>query len=244
MQQGVFTVTQNRPLAAGTRELRLCGDTAAVTRPGQFVNLRLEGLFLRRPLSVCDCRDGELTLIYKIVGKGTEQLSRLAPGASLDLLTGLGNGFDPAGSGPAPLLLGGGVGAAPLYWLARALREQQKTVTAICGFATAADVFYVNQLESLGVRVLVTTNDGTRGIRGFVTAALPLAGDCSYLYACGPEPMLRAVFAATDKDGQYSFEERMGCGFGACMGCTCRTVTGCKRICRDGPVLERREILW
>ena len=244
MQQSIFTVTSNRLIAAGTWEMRLAGDTSAVTRPGQFVNFRLEGLYLRRPISVCDCRDGELTIIYKTVGRGTEQMSRLAPGAQLDVLTGLGNGFDSEKSGDKPLLIGGGVGTAPMYWLARELRAQGKPVTVISGFANAGDMFYKEELEALGARVLITTNDGSAGIGGFVTAALGEAGEASHLYVCGPEPMLKAVHKATETTGDFSFEERMGCGFGACMGCTCETLTGYKRICKDGPVLERGEILW
>ena len=220
----------------------LCGDTAAITAPGQFVNIALDGQYLRRPVSVCDLEDGRLTLIYKVVGQGTAQMARIAPGDKLDLLTGLGNGYDLSKSGERPLLLGGGVGVPPLYLLARRLIGQGKYVTAVLGFNTKSEVFCEEEFRALGADVTVTTADGSYGRKGFVTDALP--AEYSYFYTCGPEPMLRAVYRATETDGQFSFEERMGCGFGACMGCSCKTVTGYKRICREGPVLEKGEILW
>ena len=242
MKQVKLTVTENIPLARGVHRMMLTGDLSAVTAPGQFVNIRLDGVFLRRPISVCDRENGLLTLIYKVVGKGTEQMSALGPGAVLDTLTGLGNGYDTAMAGDRPLLLGGGVGVPPLYWLAKQLRAEGRTVTAVLGFNTADEVFYENEFRALGCETVVTTADGSRGTRGFVTDALPR--DYTYFYTCGPEPMLKAVFRKTVTGGQFSFEERMGCGFGACMGCSCRTVTGWKRICREGPVLEKEEILW
>ena len=242
MKQSIFTIERSRPLARDVVELRLRGDTAAITAPGQFVNIRLTGKFLRRPISVCNVAGDELTLIYKIVGGGTRQLAAMQPGQTLDLLTGLGNGYDLSPAGDAPVLLGGGVGTPPMYWLARELIAQGKHVRAVLGFNSAEDVFYEEELRSLGADVTVTTVDGSYGKKGFVTDGLP--EDYSYFYACGPEPMLRAVYRATKTSGQLSFEERMGCGFGACMGCSCKTLTGCKRICKDGPVLRKEEIAW
>jgi len=242
MKQSIFTIERSRPLARDVVELRLRGDTAAITAPGQFVNIRLTGKFLRRPISVCNVAGDELTLIYKIVGGGTRQLAAMQPGQTLDLLTGLGNGYDLSPAGDAPVLLGGGVGTPPMYWLARELIAQGKHVRAVLGFNSAEDVFYEDELRALGVEVTVTTVDGSYGKKGFVTDGLP--EDYSYFYACGPEPMLRAVYRATKTSGQLSFEERMGCGFGACMGCSCKTLTGYKRICKDGPVLRKEEIAW
>ena len=242
MKQGLFTVTENAPLTADVYRMRLRGDTQAVTAPGQFVNIRLEGLYLRRPLSVCDLAGEELTLIYRMVGRGTARLARTEAGARLDLLTGLGNGYDLSLSGPNPLLLGGGVGVPPLYLLARRLLDQGKRVKAVLGFGSAKEAFYADEFRRLGAEVTVTTADGSLGTRGFVTDALPQR--YSYFYDCGPEPMLRAVCRACPTGGQLSFEERMGCGFGSCMGCSCKTLTGSKRICKEGPVLKKEEILW
>ncbi|MBR6115007.1 MAG: dihydroorotate dehydrogenase electron transfer subunit [Oscillospiraceae bacterium] len=243
MKQGIYTVEENTPLAEGVFRMRLRGDTSAVTRPGQFINIRLDGKFLRRPISVCDWDDGTITIIYKLLGDGTERMSRYPAGKTLDVLTGLGNGFDVGRAGERPLLIGGGVGTPPMYALAKQLLAAGKRVQAVLGFNSAADVFYADELRDLGAAVRVATADGSRGVKGFVTDAL--AGlDYSYYYACGPEPMLRAVWKTAVTDGELSFEERMGCGFGACMGCTCKTLTGFKRICRDGPVLRKGELLW
>lgn len=242
MREITFEITENIPIAAHIYRMSLAGDTRDITRPGQFVNIRLDGFYLRRPISVCDRSDDTLTLIYKTVGHGTGHMSRMKVGAKLDILTGLGNGYDTSVSGPRPLLIGGGVGVPPLYMLAKELISQGKTVYAVLGFNTKRDAFYVVNFSLLGCKVFVTTVDGSFGKRGFVTDALPK--DATYFYACGPEPMLKAVYHATDIPGEFSFEERMGCGFGACMGCTCKTVTGGKRICKDGPVLKKEEILW
>ena len=244
MKQSMYTVTSNRPLARDVYEMKLAGDTSTITAPGQFVNIRLDGLFLRRPLSVCDWEADSLTLIYKVVGQGTARLSAMMPGEVLDLLTGLGNGYDMSVSGQAPLLLGGGVGVPPLYGLCRRLVAEGKRPIAVLGFNSREDVFYAEEFAALGVPVTVTTADGSEGVPGFVTDALPETGAYTHFYTCGPEPMLRAVYRATVTDGQFSFEERMGCGFGACMGCSCHTVTGNKRICKEGPVLRKGEILW
>ena len=242
MKESVFRIKENRNIAPLTFLMVLEGDCAGMDRPGQFVNIKIEGFFLRRPISVCDIRDSELTLIYKKVGKGTLAMSGMKEGQELSLLTGLGNGYDITKAGEAPLLLGGGAGVPPLYLLARKLREEGKKVSVVLGFNRSEEIFFEKEFSDLGCDVTVTTVDGSAGVRGFVTDGMP--EHYSYFYTCGPEPMLRAVKRATATSGQFSFEERMGCGFGACMGCTCRTVTGYKRICKDGPVLEKEEILW
>ena len=242
MKDGIFTIQAQRPLTQSVFEIKLSGDTSAITRPGQFINLRLDGLYLRRPISVCDLEGETLTLIYKVVGKGTAQLSEMLPGQSVPVLTGLGNGYDTALSGDRPLLIGGGVGVPPLYLLAKQLRAQGKAVSVILGFNTASELFYEQEFRAIGCEVRVTTVDGSRGVKGFVTDALP--EDYTHVYTCGPEPMLRAVYRRIRTGGSFSFEKRMGCGFGACMGCSCKTVTGYKRICKEGPVLQKEEILW
>ena len=224
-------------------KLVLCGDTSDIQGSGGFVNIKIDGLFLRRPISVCDYDDKTLTLIYKIVGKGTEALAEMADGTELDILVGLGNGYDLSKSGDAPLLIGGGVGVPPLYKLAKLLLAEGKRVSVVLGFNSGADVFYENEFRALGADVRVTTADGSYGTKGFVTDAMGDL-DYTYFYTCGPEPMLKAVHKATKTSGQMSFEERMGCGFGACMGCSCKTLTGYKRICKEGPVMEKEEILW
>jgi len=242
MKQGTFQILSNEPLTDSVYTMVLAEDTSAITAPGQFVNIQLAGKFLRRPISVCDWDSETLTIIYKVVGKGTAQMSSLVSGKTLDLLTGLGNGYDLSLSGDKPLLLGGGVGVPPLYALAKNLLAQGKTVSVILGFNKEAEVFYEDAFKALGCSVTVTTADGSCGTKGFVTDALP--EDYTYFYTCGPEPMLKAVYRATNTSGQMSFEERMGCGFGACMGCSCKTLTGYKRICKDGPVMKKEEILW
>lgn len=240
-----FTITENVPVARDVFRMRLAGNTAAFSRPGQFLNIALDGLFLRRPISVADYDADGVLLYYKVVGEGTRRMSAMTPGAVLDVLTGLGNGFDVEKSGARPLVVGGGVGAPPLYRLTRELCAAGKTPHVILGFNAAQDVFLVSEFEALGVPVTVATADGSAGVRGFVTDALRETGIFyDYVYTCGPEPMLRALYNATDTSGQYSFEARMGCGFGACMGCSCETKYGYKRICRDGPVLEKEEIVW
>lgn len=242
MKQVLFSVKENTPLTDNVYKMILTGDCSDITASGQFVNIKIDGLFLRRPISVCDRTDNELTIIYKVVGKGTEMMSKMPEGTVLDVLTGLGNGYDLRICGENPLLLGGGVGVPPMYMLAKKLIEQGKSVSVILGFNTKSEVFYENEFKALGCDVTVTTVDGSYGKKGFVTDALP--ENYSYFYCCGPEPMLKAVFKAAKTSGQFSFEERMGCGFGACMGCSCKTVTGYKRICKDGPVLKKEEILW
>lgn len=242
MKQSWFTVLENLPLTETVYRMVLTGDTEAITAAGQFVNVQLDGMFLRRPISVCDCVRNRLVLVYKVVGHGTEKMSQMKPGQKLDLLTGLGNGYDLNAVGEKPLLIGGGVGVPPMFMAARKLREAGKPVTVILGFNTAEEVFFEEEFRALGCEVKVTTVDGSKGIKGFVTDAME--SGYTHFITCGPEPMLKAVYKKSETSGQFSFEERMGCGFGACMGCSCKTVTGYKRICKDGPVLRKEEILW
>lgn len=242
MKEVNYTLISNEALTANVYKMELKGDTQAITTPGQFVDIRLENLYLRRPISVCDRQDDVLTLIYKVVGKGTEVMAALKPGTKLNVLTGLGNGYDLSLSGASPLLLGGGVGVPPLYLLAKELIAQGKKVQVILGFNTAAEIFYEEAFKALGAEVTVVTADGSYGAKGFVTDVLP--AEYSYYYTCGPLPMLKAVYRACQGEGEYSFEERMGCGFGACMGCSIKTTDGYKRVCKDGPVLKKGEIVW
>ena len=242
MKQGKFEITENIPLTENVYKMTLRGDVSAITAPGQFVNIQLDGLYLRRPISVYDVSDTTVTIIYKVVGKGTKQMSRMRSG-TLDVLTGLGNGYDLTGAGDKPVLLGGGVGVPPMYLLARRLREQGKQVKVILGFNTKNEVFCEDEFRALGADVTVTTVDGSYGTKGFVTDALQQM-EYTHFYTCGPEPMLKAVYKVAKTSGQLSFEKRMGCGFGACMGCSCKTITGYKRICKEGPVMRKEEILW
>ena len=243
MKQGIFKITSNEKIARDIFKMTLAGDTSAITAPGQFVNIKLDGFFLRRPISVCDCVGENLTLIYKTVGRGTEQMSRMKNGDELDLLTGLGNGYNTRTSGDSPLLVGGGVGVPPMYMLCKELISEGKKVTVVLGFNSKDDVFCEDEFKALGADVHISTADGTYGTKGFVTDVIK---DLQYtfFYTCGPEPMFRAMHKIMKTPGQYSFEERMGCGFGACMGCSCKTLTGNKRICKEGPVMESEEIIW
>lgn len=242
MKEVLYTILENRPIAREIWELKLAGDTGPVTAPGQFVNLRIDGCYLRRPLSVGAADRDRLTLIYKVVGHGTRLLSLMRPGETLNALAGLGNGFDVSATGARPLLIGGGVGVVPLWQLCRTLHGMGAKPMVVLGFNSAEDAFYRENFETLADTVLCTA-DGTLGRKGFVTEAI---GDLhyTYFYACGPEPMFRALDKVLTGAGEYSFEARMGCGFGACMGCSCRTKYGFKRICKDGPVLKREEIIW
>lgn len=281
MKQGIFTVKENTQLTPTTWRMRLAGDTSAITAPGQFINIRLDGHFLRRPISVHDVEyaepytgegladaaddEGTVSIIYKVLGRGTEEMTAFRPGKELDILTGLGNGYDLSDAGDEPVLIGGGVGIPPLYLAAKRLvndRKAKHRVTVILGFNTAEEIYCVDEFLALGCRVVVATADGSAGIHGFVTDAFnELVRECgsagmedpgstryTHFFTCGPEPMLKALYETVFREagipGQMSFEERMGCGFGACMGCSCRTVTGYKRICKDGPVLRTEEILW
>ena len=243
MKQEIFKITSNENIAPSVYKMVLAGDTSDITAPGQFVNIKLEGFYLRRPISICDYDGGSLTLIYKTVGGGTENLSLKKSGDELDLLISLGNGFDTRGSGDKPLVIGGGVGIPPLYALCKKLISEGKKPAVILGFNTKSEIFYENEFKNLGCEVFVTTADGSHGIKGFVTAAMDKT-DYTYIYSCGPLPMFKAVNANAKTSGQFSFEERMGCGFGACMGCSLMTKNGAKRVCKDGPVFEREEIEW
>ena len=245
MKQSIFNIIENTRLTDNVMRMVLDGDVSEITNPGQFINIQLDGLFLRRPISVCDVshETHTVTIIYKVVGKGTEQMAQMLPGEKLDILTGLGNGYDMRLAGDKPLLIGGGVGVPPMYLLAKELIALGKDVTVILGFNTKDEIFYESEFKSLGAEVFVTTVDGSYGTKGFVTDVLDKI-DYSYFYTCGPEPMLKAIYSTSKTSGQFSFEERMGCGFGACMGCSCKTVTGNKRICKDGPVLAKEDILW
>lgn len=243
MKQSIFEIISNTPLTQSVFKMTLKGDVSEITNSGQFINIKLDGLFLRRPISVFDCDHKDtVIIIYKVVGKGTKLMSTLKTSQKLDVLTGLGNGYDTSLCTDSALLFGGGVGVPPLYMLAKTLLSEGKKVTAILGFNTKEEVFAEEDFKALGCDVVVTTVDGSYGKKGFVTDAI----DCEYdhFFTCGPEPMLKAVYKATTTSGQFSFEERMGCGFGACMGCSCKTITGYKRICKDGPVLLKEEILW
>ena len=244
-KRDIYTILSNEPLTPAVYRMVLEGDTQYITRSGQFINIELEGKFLRRPISVSDYDDKSVTIIYKVVGRGTEQMRGMEAGQKLDILTGLGNGFNTENSGPRPLLVGGGVGVPPMYNLCKRLISEGKRPVVIIGFNTKEEVFYYEEFKALGVEVYCSTADGSFGSKGFVTDVIRNEGlEFDYLYTCGPLPMLKALYDATSVDGEYSFEERMGCGFGACMGCTCKTKYGNKRICKDGPVLKRDEIIW
>ena len=244
-KKGIYKVIANTPLTREVYRMILEGDTKWIKRPGQFVNIELEGLFLRRPISISDWDEKTITIIYKVVGKGTEQMSRMQAGVELDVLVGLGNGFNPDVENEKPLLVGGGVGVPPLYHLAKMLIADGRKVSVVLGFNTASEVFYADEFKALGADVYVSTADGSMGVKGFVTDAIREAAiDFDYFYSCGPLPMLKALCGCTDVKGELTFEERMGCGFGACMGCSCKTLTGNKRICKEGPVMRREEIIW
>lgn len=243
LKQVIYTVVSNELIARDVYKMVMAGDTSAITAPGQFINLQLDGFYLRRPISVCDYDADSVTLLYKVVGGGTEAMSGLKAGDKVDTLTGLGNGFNTAKSGDKPLLIGGGVGVPPMFNLCKVLLAEGKKPTVILGFNSAADVFYEAEFKALGVDTIVTTADGSYGLKGFVTDAMKELS-YTYFFTCGPEPMFRAIDKVATTGGQYSFEERMGCGFGACMGCSCKTLTGYKRICKEGPVMEKEEILW
>ena len=243
MYQGIYEIKSNTQLTDSIYEMVLIGDTSSITAPGQFINIKLDGFYLRRPISICDYNDRTITIIYKVVGNGTDLMSKMKSGDKLDVLCGLGNGFDVSKSSEMPVLIGGGVGVPPMYNLCKKLIADGKKVTVILGFNKKDEIFYEDEFKKLGADVKVTTVDGSYGIKGFVTDALKET-DYTYFFTCGPMPMFKAIEATATTSGQYSFEERMGCGFGACMGCSCKTKYGNKRICKDGPVLEREEIIW
>ena len=242
MKDTKFTLVKNECIAKNTYLWVLEGDISDITAPGQFVNIKLDGFYLRRPISVCDAEDGKLTIIFKAVGEGTEKMAAAKLGEEYLILTGLGNGYDTSVSGDKPLLIGGGAGVPPMYMLAKKLIAEGKKPTVILGFNTADEIFFAEEFAAIGVKVRIATADGSVGVKGFVTDAMDL--EYTYFYTCGPEPMLKAIYGKSETSGQLSFEERMGCGFGACMGCSCKTKYGNKRICRDGPVLVKEEIIW
>ncbi|MBR5231291.1 MAG: dihydroorotate dehydrogenase electron transfer subunit [Clostridia bacterium] len=243
MKQSIFEIIRHERLTETVFRMVLKGDTSDITATGQFVNVQLSGKFLRRPISVCDWDQDTLTLVYKVVGSGTEQMSRMQAGEKLDILTGLGNGYNLEAGFEKPLLIGGGVGVPPLYALCKALVKKGLTPVAVLGFNKKEEIFLKEDFEKLGAEVIVATADGSYGVKGFVTDAMK-GLEYDYFFTCGPEPMLKAVSAASECSGQLSFEERMACGFGACMGCSCKTKYGNKRICKDGPVLVKEEVVW
>ena len=244
-KKAIYSVLSNEPLTKDVYRMVLEGDSQWITRPGQFVNIELEGFYLRRPISISDWSENTITIIYKVVGRGTQVMSQMGIGVKLDVLTGLGNGFNPDAECQKPLLVGGGVGVPPLYRLAKELIAKGRKVSVVLGFNKADEVFYADEFKALGADVYVSTADGSMGVKGFVTDAIREAAiDFDYFYSCGPLPMLKALCGCCEQDGELSFEERMGCGFGACMGCSCKTLTGNKRICKDGPVMKRGEIIW
>ena len=243
MKQSIFEILTNTPLTSSVYKMTLRGDTSAITAPGQFVEIALPGKFLRRPISVCDWAENSLTLIYKVVGHGTEQMAALPAGTRLDVLTGLGNGYDTTLSGENPVLVGGGVGVPPLYALCKKLIAEGKKPRVILGFNKESEIFLKQEFEALGIPTHIATADGSRGTKGFVTDVLKNL-HYSYFYSCGPMPMFRAMEAVVTTSGEFSFEERMGCGFGACMGCSIQTKSGGKRVCKDGPVFLREEVFF
>lgn len=242
MQDIILEIKENIQLTGKMHLMRLESAALEEQRPGQFINIKLDGFYLRRPISVCDYDDGTVTIIYAAVGKGTEYMTTLKPGEKLSALAGLGNGYELSPSGPKPLLIGGGAGLPPLYLLAKKLRREMKEVIVVAGFNTGDEIFFRDEFASLGCSVHITTVDGSSGTKGFATDALPES--FSYVYACGPVPMLKSVYDRTETSGQFSFEERMGCGFGACMGCSIKTAAGYKRVCKDGPVFKKEDIIW
>ena len=244
-KKAIYSVLSNEPLTRDVYRMVLEGDSQWITRPGQFVNIELDGFYLRRPISISDWSENTITIIYKVVGRGTQVMSQMGVGVKLDILTGLGNGFNPNVECQKPLLVGGGVGVPPLYRLAKDLIAKGRKVSVVLGFNKAEEVFYADEFKALGADVYVSTADGSMGTKGFVTDAIREENiDFDYFYSCGPLPMLKALCGCCEQDGELSFEERMGCGFGACMGCSCKTLTGNKRICKDGPVMKRGEIIW
>ena len=245
MQRVILTVTKNEALTPLIYKMQLAGEVSGITRAGQFVEIALDGLYLRRPISVCNYEEGELTIIYKVVGKGTDLMSQMAEGTQLDVLTGLGNGFDVDHDCEKPLVVGGGVGVPPLYRLTRDLIARGKDVTVVLGFNTESEIFYAEEFEALGAKVILATADGSVGVKGFVTDAIRESGvEADYFYSCGPLPMLKALCNSLEISGEVSLEERMGCGFGICMGCSIQTTKGAKRVCKDGPVFRKEEVIW
>ena len=243
-KRGIYEILSNEKIAKDVYKMILKGDTSDIKYPGQFINIKIDDLYLRRPISVCDYDDNCITIIFKVVGHGTEKMAEMKVGKKLDILTGLGNGFFTDRSGDNPLLVGGGVGTPPMYRLCKDLINEGKKPVVVLGFNSKEDVFFEEEFKKLGAEVYVSTVDGTYGTKGFVTDIIKTLDGYTYHYACGPLPMLKALYNTAEGDGEYSFEERMGCGFGACMGCTVKVKDGFKRVCKDGPVLRKEEIIW
>ena len=243
-KRGIYEVIANDKIAKDVHKMILKGDTSYITFPGQFINIKIDDLYLRRPISICDYDKETITIIFKVVGHGTEKMAEMKKGTKLDILTGLGNGFNKTRSGKSPLLVGGGVGTPPMYRLCKELIDEGKSPIVVLGFNSKEDVFFEDEFKKLGAEVYISTVDGSYGTKGFVTDVIKDLDNYTYHYACGPLPMLKALYNTAEGDGEYSFEERMGCGFGACMGCTVRVKDGFKRVCKDGPVLKKEEIIW
>ena len=243
-KRGIYEVIANDKIAKDVHKMILKGDTSYITFPGQFINIKIDDLYLRRPISICDYDKETITIIFKVVGHGTEKMAEMKKGTKLDILTGLGNGFNKTRSGKSPLLVGGGVGTPPMYRLCKELIDEGKSPIVVLGFNSKEDVFFEDEFKKLGAEVYISTVDGSYGTKGFVTDVIKDLENYTYHYACGPLPMLKALYNTAEGDGEYSFEERMGCGFGACMGCTVKVKDGFKRVCKDGPVLKKEEIVW
>ena len=243
-KRGIYEVIANEKIAKDVHNMILKGDTSYITFPGQFINIKIDDLYLRRPISICDYDKETITIIFKVVGHGTEKMAEMKKGTKLDILTGLGNGFNKTRSGKSPLLVGGGVGTPPMYRLCKELIDEGKSPIVVLGFNSKEDVFFEDEFKKLGADVYISTVDGSYGTKGFVTDVIKDLDNYTYHYACGPLPMLKALYNTAEGDGEYSFEERMGCGFGACMGCTVKVKDGFKRVCKDGPVLKKEEIVW
>ena len=243
-KRGIYEVISNDKIAKDVHKMILKGDTSYITFPGQFINIKIDDLYLRRPISICDYDKETITIIFKVVGHGTEKMAEMEKGTKLDILTGLGNGFNKTRSGKSPLLVGGGVGTPPMYRLCKELIDEGKSPIVVLGFNSKEDVFFEDEFKKLGAEVYISTVDGSYGTKGFVTDVIKDLDNYTYHYACGPLPMLKALYNTAEGDGEYSFEERMGCGFGACMGCTVKVKDGFKRVCKDGPVLKKEEIVW
>lgn len=242
MKSEKFKILENKQIAKDVYKLVLEGNTSEITKPGQFVNIAISEFYLRRPISICDFEKNSLTLIYKVVGKGTYALSKKYTNHYLDILIPLGNGFDVEKTTMYPVLIGGGVGVPPLVNLAKQLIKKVDKVQVIIGFNKKEEIFGEDMFKNIGISPIVTTVDGSYGIKGLVSDALKdIKAD--YIYSCGPEPMLKAL-SSFDIDGQFSFEARMACGFGGCMACSCKTKYANKRICKEGPVLFKEEIIW
>lgn len=248
----LLKIVENRRIATKTWMMKLKGDTRYITNPGQFVNLLIKGKYLRRPISVGDYisdENGELILFYDVVGEGTAMIAEMHPGKNIQSLMGLGNGFDTEKDCLRPALIGGGIGTAPLLALAKKLLNNGKKPVAFLGFNTCNDIVLEKDLNEIGIETIISTADGSKGTKGYVTDACKNyeknnPGILDYFYACGPTPMLKAVCQEIKLPGELSLDERMGCGFGACMCCSVKTKDGAKRICKDGPVFKKEELIW